>query len=239
MKYSCEMIRDLLALYMDDVCSEESKKAVKEHLQECEDCRRMLQDMSEEQTEIPTEPVSEQAVLKSTARHLTRRAVWNAAGITGIVLYWIIYFWMDFFAATGDYRYFSWSFYEVYSAGRLLVPALTLLWLIVLFVQSIRRHTVKKNGLLIALLCLLMLSQTGYEQKQSRMEYITCWTTVAEIPDEYHIVIENSGDREVLQTTPTVTGLIRQDGTVYAFTYRRDPQNPQKSRLEYVKQAEK
>ena len=36
MKISCDMIQDLLPLYHDGVCSEESKKIIEEHLQICE-----------------------------------------------------------------------------------------------------------------------------------------------------------------------------------------------------------
>ena len=38
----CEVIRDLLPLYHDDVCSEESKKLVEGHLASCENCREEL-----------------------------------------------------------------------------------------------------------------------------------------------------------------------------------------------------
>ena len=39
MKYPCNLIRDILPLYHDQVCSAESIDAVKEHLGECESCR--------------------------------------------------------------------------------------------------------------------------------------------------------------------------------------------------------
>ena len=39
MKYSCNLIQDLLPLYHDDVCSEESKEIVKNHLSECLSCK--------------------------------------------------------------------------------------------------------------------------------------------------------------------------------------------------------
>ena len=38
-KKSCELIKDLLPLYVDDVCSEESRKMVTEHLASCGNCR--------------------------------------------------------------------------------------------------------------------------------------------------------------------------------------------------------
>lgn len=39
LKYNCEIVRDLLPLYQDAVCSEPSRKMVEEHLEECEGCR--------------------------------------------------------------------------------------------------------------------------------------------------------------------------------------------------------
>ena len=39
--YDCKVIQDLLPLYQDDVCSEDSKKVVDEHLKECGNCREM------------------------------------------------------------------------------------------------------------------------------------------------------------------------------------------------------
>jgi hypothetical protein len=45
MKISCEVIRDLLPLYADDVCSDESKELVREHLDECLPCSVLLEEM--------------------------------------------------------------------------------------------------------------------------------------------------------------------------------------------------
>lgn len=45
MNLSCEIICDLLPLYRDRVCSEESAAAVKEHLAQCTACHGMLESM--------------------------------------------------------------------------------------------------------------------------------------------------------------------------------------------------
>ena len=45
MTYPCGIIRDLLPLYIDNVCNEESKQAVENHLSECEKCRRCYETM--------------------------------------------------------------------------------------------------------------------------------------------------------------------------------------------------
>jgi len=47
MKISCEIIKDLLPLYYDAVCSNESKAVVEAHLAECGNCKAELLSMSE------------------------------------------------------------------------------------------------------------------------------------------------------------------------------------------------
>lgn len=48
MNISCEIIKDLLPLYHDGVCSKESTNIVEEHLKQCENCRHELQIMDSE-----------------------------------------------------------------------------------------------------------------------------------------------------------------------------------------------
>lgn len=45
MTYPCGLIRDLLPLYLDDVCQEDSKQAVEQHLSACEKCRQYCESM--------------------------------------------------------------------------------------------------------------------------------------------------------------------------------------------------
>lgn len=42
MKLNCSIADDLLPLYLDEICSEDSKAALEEHLQECSACREKL-----------------------------------------------------------------------------------------------------------------------------------------------------------------------------------------------------
>ena len=44
-RYSCEMVQDLLPLYEDGCCSEESKTVVEAHLAECSQCRQAHEEM--------------------------------------------------------------------------------------------------------------------------------------------------------------------------------------------------
>ena len=48
MKISCNIIEDLLPLYVDDMVSEDSRQLVEEHLKACPTCRRMQEEIMRE-----------------------------------------------------------------------------------------------------------------------------------------------------------------------------------------------
>lgn len=50
-RISCDVTRDLLASYLDGICSEESKGLVEEHLQECDSCKRFVEQVREQDLE--------------------------------------------------------------------------------------------------------------------------------------------------------------------------------------------
>lgn len=72
MKATCELIRDLLPLYRDGVCSGESKAIVSEHLKSCESCREQLRFM-----QAPLEnnhvTIEEERVLKASSAAWKKR----------------------------------------------------------------------------------------------------------------------------------------------------------------------
>ena len=51
MKTDCNVIRDLLPLYADEVCSDESRVLVDEHLAECAECTEELARIRENEIE--------------------------------------------------------------------------------------------------------------------------------------------------------------------------------------------
>ena len=48
MKHNCEVVRDLLPLYHDGVCSKKSREMVEEHITECEACKKELEEIKKE-----------------------------------------------------------------------------------------------------------------------------------------------------------------------------------------------
>ena len=62
MKTDCEIIRDLLPLYVDDICSEKSRELVEEHLQECAECSDLLSKLKRTEIESDLKKEKEDAI---------------------------------------------------------------------------------------------------------------------------------------------------------------------------------
>lgn len=232
MKNECDIVQDLLPAYLENTCSDASIKYVEAHLADCEECNQLVQECrhsTEDEKEIALLPTAE-SVLKKASWKLHTKAILNCLGITIIVLYWPLYFWAKCFADLGDYRYFSWSFWEIFSSGSIYLPLLTAVWAVILVVDSIRKKTWKKNAVVGLILLLLLGAQFGYLHSRSNIVYVDNWTTVENIPDEYHIVISTGSDENpstiTLETTPMVTRLLKTDGTLYGFQYEHKKDNP-------------
>lgn len=81
MKITCDIISDLLPLYVDEVCTEDTKAAVEEHTKECEKCREILGNMSAENP-IDVSEKTEVAKAKKPFKKLKLRFVfWLVFGI--------------------------------------------------------------------------------------------------------------------------------------------------------------
>ncbi len=85
MKYPCDVIRDLLPLYVDEVCSTESRKMVEDHMTQCQECKAYMDSMScdrsQADTEIRLDPSIEKrkaASLQSIRKKLLRKQILTA-----------------------------------------------------------------------------------------------------------------------------------------------------------------
>lgn len=67
MKYSCNLIQDLLPLYYDGVCSQESCEIIEAHLSECLTCRNYLAAMHDSDKTIPQLTVKEREQQKAVS----------------------------------------------------------------------------------------------------------------------------------------------------------------------------
>lgn len=84
----CEMIRDLLPLYIDGITSEVSNKEIEAHLKECSGCRQCYQEMSGKLPDIlPKAEINEAEIIKKAGRKRKRiqRLAVSALSITGAI----------------------------------------------------------------------------------------------------------------------------------------------------------
>lgn len=68
MKISCEIIGDLLPLYLDEACSEESKKAVEEHLHNCKKCAEDMCLMKSD-IKVNSSQIQEEVIIKAAEKN--------------------------------------------------------------------------------------------------------------------------------------------------------------------------
>ena len=85
---NCDIVRDLLPLYADGLCSEESRRAVEEHLKTCEACRKLL---PEDPAEMPSPAAGserEDGVLRGISQEWKRqkRRSWRRGILLGMAL---------------------------------------------------------------------------------------------------------------------------------------------------------
>ena len=97
-KTNCELINDLLPLYADNVCSEESKAAVAEHISDCEKCRAQLEKM---ERPISVDPAEDIAVMKRIKQRIRIEKI-VIIGISAILLFLALAV-MYFFLFTVDF----------------------------------------------------------------------------------------------------------------------------------------
>lgn len=90
MKLTCKIIQDLLPLYSDDICSDDSRKLIEEHIENCEDCRKILENMNSKlQQEDKEDNIDEAKALKNISEEINtdkKKSVLKAIIITTVIL---------------------------------------------------------------------------------------------------------------------------------------------------------
>lgn len=85
MKYDCNIIGDLLPLYIDGACSQQSSEMIEEHLKECKSCSILCESMRESETQIDKEIQKERdEVLSTQAKFFKKRSIFAGSIIAGI-----------------------------------------------------------------------------------------------------------------------------------------------------------
>lgn len=78
----CKIIKDLIPLYEEGLCSEESKAMIEEHIKDCENCRMLCEKMPVDSKSAPVP--DEKETFKKVNRKI-KKLTWKS-GICGILL---------------------------------------------------------------------------------------------------------------------------------------------------------
>ena len=109
MKITCDVIQDLMPSYIDGILSEDSRALVEEHMGTCQECRKMLEIMKEEQGKEQNQMRSSAATLKKIRKKLIVRRVLTAT--VAVILTLIV-------AAAGyDHWYFNEKYMTLEDSG--------------------------------------------------------------------------------------------------------------------------
>ena len=141
MKYSCEMIQDLLPLYHDEACSEASRKIVEEHLAECIGCSVMAKRMKDYTYENTLHEERNQVVERHTKKVLRKSVIVGISVASVLMIPILVTFTVNL--ATG--RTLDWFFIVLFSlltvasitVVPLVMPEKKFLWSIGTFTASL------------------------------------------------------------------------------------------------------
>ena len=95
---TCDVVKDLTPSYVDGICSEDSKKLVMEHIQNCRQCQQMLDMLKNtmltaEKTE--TEQINYMKKVKQKYKNKSMVGFRLFALLLGLVMFCILYGWYD------------------------------------------------------------------------------------------------------------------------------------------------
>lgn len=89
-RLNCDIVRDLVPSYLENICSESSEKAVEAHLSECADCFKYVQSMRETTIEGGQVYLKEMDHMKKIRRYYDKKVLVNLIGIVvaALVVIW-------------------------------------------------------------------------------------------------------------------------------------------------------
>ena len=85
-KIPCNIIRDLLVLYDDNMCSEESRAVIQNHICECDECRKIYEQAQTPLPDIKDSSDDQWEIIAQAFRKWTRKVSLKHASIFAIII---------------------------------------------------------------------------------------------------------------------------------------------------------
>ncbi|NLM34461.1 MAG: zf-HC2 domain-containing protein [Clostridiales bacterium] len=102
MKITCDVIKDLLPLYVENMLSDDSVSIVKEHLEQCQECKALLKDM---QSSTPIPANSDSSPLLKIKAGLRKKKI--QIGIFSALISIIIFVITMLYLTAPEYHYYG------------------------------------------------------------------------------------------------------------------------------------
>ena len=102
----CEVVRDLLPLYIDKLTSEDSNKEIEKHLKSCKECYRYYQEMTgeiEDISKIPKEELRDVKVIKKIKKRGRKKLLAAVIG-TALAVFAAVFLFFSFTYGTAKYK---------------------------------------------------------------------------------------------------------------------------------------
>lgn len=145
MKTHCNIIKDLLPMYLENELSEESKKLVEEHINECESCSHLMNELSQDDGFPVTN--NSKKILKETGNKIIKTILRQ-----GFVLMHIPVFWVLNFVNVYQNRFGTGKYSEFIGFILFLIELFLICWLIFLVFISITDRGFKENRIMLCIL---------------------------------------------------------------------------------------
>lgn len=151
--------------------------------------------------------------------------------LIGLIL-WTIYLFTTEMGKYGMYTIVSFNVSEILVLVPFVCIIITVCWLIIIFVQCIRKKETKANLMLGILILSLAIAQISYIYNQSQLAYVSSVAKIESINEEkLEIVINTEENRLTLDCPMLVQYLLKTDGTEYYITYEWNNSHPNQGKL--------
>ncbi len=90
MKYPCNLVRDLLPLYHDGICSDESSEVIETHLSECNTCKAFYEELCKSDAIINTPLNSENEIKKANSFKGIKKKLLRKQILIGVIVFVVL-----------------------------------------------------------------------------------------------------------------------------------------------------
>ncbi len=109
-KINCSLIKDLLPLYIDDLCSKETTEIVGNHLEICEECNKEYETLKKTEPKVKPQEDNSQELIKKVNKKFGKDKKWAVIKTISVILAVIIiagiiaFFKVPLYIAQDDFR---------------------------------------------------------------------------------------------------------------------------------------